>query len=79
LSAVTAAHVFAAARDGDGVAVSVVRDTARYVGTAVASMVAMMDPEVVVLGGGLIASGLVTAELGADAAAIGAARATMLG
>jgi glucokinase len=51
LSALTAEHVFAAARGGDGVAIGVVRDTARYVGMAVANLVAILDPEVVVLGG----------------------------
>jgi glucokinase len=47
----TVAHVFAAARQGDSVAVSVVRDTARYIGMAVANLVAILDPEVIVLGG----------------------------
>jgi predicted NBD/HSP70 family sugar kinase len=51
LDAVTAAHVFEGARAGDGVAISVVRDTARYVGMAIANVVALFDPEVVVLGG----------------------------
>ena len=55
IGAITIAHVFDAARDGDGVAVSVVRDTAKYIGMAVANLVAIVDPEVVVLGG-LIAS-----------------------
>jgi len=50
LEAVTAAHVFDGARSGDGVAISVVRDTARYIGMAVANLVALFDPEVVVLG-----------------------------
>jgi predicted NBD/HSP70 family sugar kinase len=47
----TVAHVFEAARQGDSVAVSVVRDTARYVGMAIANLVAILDPEVIVLGG----------------------------
>lgn len=51
LDAVTATHVFDGARAGDGVAISVVRDTARYVGMAVANVVTLFDPEVVVLGG----------------------------
>jgi predicted NBD/HSP70 family sugar kinase len=50
-AAITADHVFAAARAGDGVAMSVVRDTARYVGMAVGNLTAMVDPEVVVLCG----------------------------
>ena len=51
IAGVTAEHVFDAAREGDGVAISVVRDTARYVGMAVANIVAVIDPEVIVLGG----------------------------
>jgi predicted NBD/HSP70 family sugar kinase len=51
LSGITAPLIFAAAADGDGLALSVVRDTARYIGMAVANVVAMLDPEVVVLGG----------------------------
>jgi len=98
LSAITVNHVLSAARDGDGVAISVVRDTARYLGMAAANLVAISDPEMLVLGG-IMASdadlliGPVRSEiarrlpkpmvdalkiecatLGADAAAIGAAR-----
>jgi glucokinase len=51
LSAITVEHVLAAARDGDGVSVSVVRDTARYLGMAAANLIAFADPEVLVLGG----------------------------
>ncbi|MGE0042280.1 MAG: ROK family protein [Vicinamibacterales bacterium] len=52
-----AADILAAARDGDGVSVSVVRDTARYVGMAVANLASVADPEVIVLGGLLAAWG----------------------
>jgi glucokinase len=98
LSAITIDHVLSAARDGDGVAISVVRDTARYLGMAAANLVAIADPEMLVLGGimasdadlliGPIRSEIArrlpkpmvdalkieSATLGADAAAIGAAR-----
>jgi glucokinase len=57
LARLTAADVFSAARDGDGVCISVVRDTARYVGMAVANLVTIVDPECVVLGGALASSG----------------------
>jgi predicted NBD/HSP70 family sugar kinase len=40
-----------AARNGDGVSISVMRDTAKYLGMAAANLVAMADPEVLVLGG----------------------------
>ncbi len=57
LDGITAAHVFDGARAGDGVAISVVRDTGRYIGMAVANLVAAIDPEVIVLGGALAAAG----------------------
>jgi glucokinase len=51
LSALTIAHVLDAARGGDGVAISVIRDTAKYLGMAAANLVAVTDPETLVLGG----------------------------
>jgi glucokinase len=51
LEAVTVRHVFDGARTGDGVAISVVRDTARYVGMALANLCVAFDPETIVLGG----------------------------
>ena len=57
LDAITAAHVFEGARSGDGVAISVVRDTARYVGMATANLIAAFDPEVIVLGGPIAGAG----------------------
>jgi predicted NBD/HSP70 family sugar kinase len=51
LAVVAADHVLGAARDGDGVAISVVRDTAKYLGMAAANLVAIADPDVLVLGG----------------------------
>ncbi|HEX3644329.1 MAG TPA: ROK family protein [Vicinamibacterales bacterium] len=50
-SAITADHVLTAARGGDGVSISVVRDTAKYLGMAAANLVAISDPEILVLGG----------------------------
>jgi hypothetical protein len=51
LSAITAEHVLAAARDGDGVSISVMRDTAKYLGMAAANLVVIADPEMLVIGG----------------------------
>ena len=51
LQSITAAQVFDGARTGDGVSVSVVRDTARYIGMALANLTSCIDPEVIVLGG----------------------------
>jgi predicted NBD/HSP70 family sugar kinase len=55
LSAITALQVLEAARAQDGVSISVVRDTAKYLGMAAANLVAIADPEILVLGG-IIAS-----------------------
>ena len=100
---ITVQQVFEAARQGDSVAVSVVRDTARYIGMAIGNLVAIVDPDVVVLGGLIAEAGDLLVEparaeavrrlspdaaatlqvvpglLGDDAAALGAARAAMLG
>jgi len=51
LAAVTIELVLSAARTGDGVAISVMRDTAKYLGMAAANLVVIDDPEVLVLGG----------------------------
>jgi glucokinase len=51
LAAMTVDHILDAARDHDGVSISVMRDTARYLGMAAANLVAIADPEVLVLGG----------------------------
>jgi glucokinase len=53
LDAITARHVFDGARAGDGVSISVVRDTARYIGMAVANLATTLDPEVVVVTGAI--------------------------
>ena len=51
LAAITVDHVLEAARERDGVSISVIRDTAKYLGMAAANVVAVADPEVLVLGG----------------------------
>lgn len=51
LSAITVGHVLEAARGGDGVSTSVIRDTAKYLGMAAANLAAFADPEALVLGG----------------------------
>ena len=50
-AAMTVQHVLDAARNGDGVSISVVRDTAKYLGMAAANLVVVADPEMLVLGG----------------------------
>jgi glucokinase len=58
LEAITGAMVFDGARGGDGVAISVIRDTAKYIGMAVATLAAAIDPEVVVISGAVAAADL---------------------
>lgn len=55
LSRITVDHVFQGARAGDGVCVSVIHDTAKYLGIAASNLAAILDPQAIVLGG-LIAS-----------------------
>lgn len=57
LESITALHVFDGARSGDGVSISVVRDTAKYIGMAVANLAVAIDPEVIVLSGAVAAAG----------------------
>jgi glucokinase len=50
-SKITADDIMQAGRSGDGVSISVVRDTAKYIGMAVANLATLFDPETIVLGG----------------------------
>jgi glucokinase len=50
-SKLTADDVLQASRTGDGVSISIVRDTAKYLGMAAANMATLFDPETIVLGG----------------------------
>lgn len=56
LEAITATHVFEGARAGDGVAISVVRDTARYIAMAAVNLAVAVDPELIVIGGPITAA-----------------------
>jgi glucokinase len=50
-------HILQGARDGDGVSISVIRDTVKYLAMAVSNIAAVIDPEVIVLGGVLQSAG----------------------
>src|SRR5438876_3635578 len=50
-AAITMQHILDAARQNDGVSISVMRDTAKYLGMAAANLVVIADPEVLVVGG----------------------------
>jgi glucokinase len=62
LTRITTDMVFDAARAGDGVCVSVVRDTIKYAGMAIANLAAVVDPECIVIGGTIAAGGAVALE-----------------
>ncbi|HLJ60187.1 MAG TPA: ROK family protein [bacterium] len=53
---ISALHVFAAARDGDPDAREIVADTADALAVAVANIGALLDPDMIVLGGGVMRS-----------------------
>jgi len=55
--AAAAATIIAAARSGDSQAAAVLEQLAVYLGTAVANIVAVLDPQLVVFGGGLSHAG----------------------
>lgn len=96
---VTAAEIFAAARQGDELANHLVDCTVKYLAYAIATLVVVLDPEVVILGGGVAQAGdylvakvrqrleklspipcdLALAQLGDDAAALGASARALLG
>jgi len=57
LAQLTAAIVYQAANEGDVLANEIVRDTARFLGTGVANILNMLNPDVVVLAGGVAKAG----------------------
>ncbi len=57
LARITAQIVYEAAHDGDGYALEVVHDTAKFLGAGVANVVNIFNPEVVVICGGVTLAG----------------------
>ncbi len=57
LSRITAATVYQAAQEGDAVADEVVRTTARYLGTGLANLLNIFNPDLVVIAGGVTQAG----------------------
>jgi len=49
--------VYDAAKQGDAVAQEIVRDTARYLGAGIASLLNILNPDTVVVAGGVTAAG----------------------
>ena len=56
-AALTAQHVYEASKMGDPVAREVVRETARFIGTGLANLINIFNPDVVVLAGGVAQAG----------------------
>lgn len=56
-NAITLDMILKGAYDNDGVSISVIRDTVKYLAMAVSNIAAVIDPEVIVLGGILQSSG----------------------
>jgi glucokinase len=57
LDLLTAATVYEAAHRGDALALEVVRDTARFLGTGIANLLNTVNPDVVVITGGVTRAG----------------------
>ena len=57
LDRITAETVYEAAKKGDGLANEVVRDTARYLGAGIATLLNVINPDTVVIAGGVIRAG----------------------
>jgi glucokinase len=53
----TASHVFAAARDGNKEAIKIVERAAYYLGLALSFLVNILNPELIIIGGGLANNG----------------------
>jgi glucokinase len=56
-SRITAQMVYRAAKEGDMVAIDVVRETARFLGAGIGGLLNVLNPEVVVLAGGVVNAG----------------------
>jgi glucokinase len=57
LEAITAATVYEGANQGDALALEIVRDTARFLGTGIANLLNILNPDVVVITGGVTKAG----------------------
>ena len=57
LGRLTIRKLFAAVKGGDELAISAIDETARYLGTGLAGVVNLLNPEVVVIGGGIAEGG----------------------
>ena len=57
IEGLTGAHITDAAREGDPVAIAAFTTTGEWIGSAAANLVAALDPEAIIIGGGVIDAG----------------------
>ena len=57
VAGMTGQHITDAAREGDGVALAAFNTTAQWLGAGIASLVVLLDPGCVIIGGGVIEAG----------------------
>ena len=57
IDGVTGQHITDAAREGDSVAIAAFATTGEWIGSAAANLVAALDPEAIIIGGGVIDAG----------------------
>ncbi|MEY3736568.1 MAG: hypothetical protein RLZZ251_284 [Actinomycetota bacterium] len=57
IEGLTGQHVTDAAREGDSVAIAAFTTTAEWIGSAAANLVAALDPQAIIIGGGVIDAG----------------------
>jgi len=66
LDNLTIRKVFAAIRKGDRLVPAIIREKARILGVALASLVNVLDPEIIVLGGGVVEGGAAFVDIVRD-------------
>ena len=57
MAGLTGKHITEAARDGDSVALAAFNTTGQWLGAGIASLAVLLDPSIVVIGGGVIDAG----------------------
>jgi glucokinase len=57
VAGMTGTHITDAAREGDGVALAAFNTTAQWLGAGIASLVVLLDPGCVIIGGGVVEAG----------------------
>ena len=63
VSEITAKDVFDAAKEGDELALKVVREVGDYIGKAAATVAAVIDPDIFIIGGGVSRAGKILTDV----------------